>query len=102
MQKPRQKWRGFKNSTDIFEGETLGLVGESCCGKSTTGRLILRPIKPTSGEIYLEGREINDISQKELRSIRKDMQVVFQNPYSALDPKMTVEDILSEPLSIHI
>ena len=88
-------------SFDIFEGETLGLVGESGCGKSTTGRLILRLIKPTSGEIYLEGRNINDLSEKEMRKIRKDIQVVFQNPYSALDPKMTIEDILSEPLSIH-
>ena len=88
-------------SFDILEGETLGLVGESGCGKSTTGRLILRLIKPTSGDIYLEGRNINDISQKELRRIRKDIQVVFQNPYSALDPKMTIMDILSEPLSIH-
>jgi oligopeptide/dipeptide ABC transporter ATP-binding protein len=84
-------------SFDIMEGETLGLVGESGCGKSTTGRLI----EPTSGEIYLEGRDIKDISEKELRRIRKDIQVVFQNPYSALDPKMTIADILSEPLSIH-
>ncbi len=88
-------------SFDILEGETLGLVGESGCGKSTTGRLILRLIKPTSGEIFLEGRDIYDISEKELRRIRKDIQVVFQNPYSALDPRMTIEDILSEPLSIH-
>lgn len=88
-------------SFEILEGETLGLVGESGCGKSTTGRLILRLIKPTSGEIFLEGRNIYNISEKELRSIRKDIQVVFQNPYSALDPKMTIEDILSEPLSIH-
>jgi len=88
-------------SFDVLEGETLGLVGESGCGKSTTGRLILRLIKPTSGEIFLEGRNIYDISDKELRSIRKDIQVVFQNPYSALDPRMTIEDILSEPLSIH-
>lgn len=88
-------------SFDIFQGETLGLVGESGCGKSTTGRLILRLIKPTSGEIFLEGRNINNISEKELRKIKKDIQVVFQNPYSALDPKMTIEDILSEPLSIH-
>ncbi len=88
-------------SFDIFEGETLGLVGESGCGKSTTGRLILRLIKPTSGEIFLEGRNINELSEREMRKIRKDIQVVFQNPYSALDPKMTIEDILSEPLSIH-
>lgn len=88
-------------SFDISEGETLGLVGESGCGKSTVGRLILGLIKPTSGEIFLEGRNINNISKKELRKIRKDIQVVFQNSYSALDPKMTVEDILSEPLSIH-
>lgn len=88
-------------SFDVLEGETLGLVGESGCGKSTTGRLILRLIKPTSGDIFLEGKNINQISDKELRRIRKDIQVVFQNPYSALDPKMTITDILSEPLSIH-
>lgn len=88
-------------SFDILEGETFGLVGESGCGKSTTGRLILRLIKPTSGDVYLEGKNLNDITEKEMRRIRKDIQVVFQNPYSALDPKMTIEDILSEPLSIH-
>lgn len=88
-------------SFDVLEGETLGLVGESGCGKSTTGRLILKLIKPTSGDIFLDGKNINQIGDKELRKIRKDIQVVFQNPYSALDPKMTIFDILSEPLSIH-
>lgn len=88
-------------SFDILESETLGLVGESGCGKSTTGRLILRLIRPTSGEVFLNGRSIYNLSEKEFRKIRKDIQVVFQNPYSALDPKMTIEDILSEPLNIH-
>lgn len=88
-------------SFKIGEGETLGLVGESGSGKTTTGKLILRLLKPTSGSIYLEGRDISKIKDKEFRRIRKDLQVVFQNPYSALDPKMTIEDILTQPLNIH-
>ncbi|TAH64079.1 MAG: ATP-binding cassette domain-containing protein [Gottschalkiaceae bacterium] len=85
----------------IEKGETLGLVGESGSGKSTTGRLILRLLKPTDGKIYLEGRDISTISNREFRSLRKDLQIVFQNPYSALDYKMTIEDILIQPLQIH-
>lgn len=85
----------------IAKGETLGLVGESGSGKSTTGRLILRLLEPTSGKVYLEGRDINTISNKEFRKLRRDLQIVFQNPYSALDHKMTIEDILIQPLQIH-
>ncbi len=85
----------------INKGETLGLVGESGSGKSTTGRLILRLLYPSSGKIYLEGRDISTISEREFRKIRKDLQIVFQNPYSALDYKMTIEDILVQPLQIH-
>lgn len=85
----------------IEKGETLGLVGESGSGKSTTGRLILRLLEPSSGNVYLEGRDISGITNKEFRRIRKDVQIVFQNPYSALDYKMTIEDILVQPLQIH-
>ncbi|WP_346916403.1 oligopeptide/dipeptide ABC transporter ATP-binding protein [Clostridium sp.] len=85
----------------IEKGETLGLVGESGSGKSTIGRLILRLLEPTEGKIFLEGRDISTISNKEFRKLRKDLQIVFQNPYSALDYKMTIEDILIQPLQIH-
>lgn len=88
-------------SFKINKAETLGLVGESGSGKSTSGRLILRLLEPTSGKVYLDGRDISTISKKEFRSIRKDLQIVFQNPYSALDYKMTIEDILVQPLQIH-
>lgn len=85
----------------IGYGKTLGLVGESGSGKSTTGRLILRLLEPTSGTVFLEGQDISTISAREFRKKRKDLQVVFQNPYSALDYKMTIEDILIQPLQIH-
>lgn len=85
----------------IEKGETLGLVGESGSGKSTIGRLILRLLEPTEGKIYLEGKDISTISSREFRKLRKDLQIVFQNPYSSLDYKMTVEDILIQPLQIH-
>lgn len=88
-------------SFSIGEQETLGLVGESGSGKSTTGRLILRLLEPTSGKILLDGKDISTISDRDFRKLRKDLQIVFQNPYSALDYKMTVEDILMQPLQIH-
>lgn len=85
----------------INQGETLGLVGESGSGKTTTGKLILRLLKPTDGKILLEGKDISNISDRNFRKIRRDLQVVFQNPYAALDPKMTIYDILTQPLVIH-
>lgn len=85
----------------IHRGKTLGLVGESGSGKSTTGRLILRLLEPTRGRVMLEDRDISKISNREFRKLRKDLQMVFQNPYSALDYKMTIEDILIQPLHIH-
>lgn len=88
-------------SFSINEGETLGLVGESGSGKTTTGKLILNLIKPTSGDIFLEGKSLKNLNKKDMRKLRKDIQVVFQNPYAALDPKMTIRDILIEPLCIH-
>lgn len=84
----------------VEKGETLGLVGESGSGKTTTGRLILRLLEPTSGTILLEGQDIAQIQDKAFRKLRKDLQIVFQNPYSALDYKMTIEDILTQPLQI--
>ncbi|WNC14117.1 dipeptide ABC transporter ATP-binding protein [Brevibacillus brevis] len=85
----------------IYKGETLGLVGESGCGKSTTGRVILRLLEPTAGEVKYEGRNLVGMSASELRKIRKDMQMVFQDPYASLDPRLTVGDIIAEPLEIH-
>lgn len=84
----------------VNEGETLGLVGESGSGKSTTGRLMLRLLEPTSGKILLKGQDISQIKNRDFRRMRKDLQIVFQNPYSALDYKMTIEDILIQPLQI--
>lgn len=85
----------------ISKTKTLGLVGESGSGKSTTGRLLLRLISPTSGEIYLEGRDIAKIKDREFNKLRKDLQMVFQNPYSSLDNKMSIYDSLIQPLKIH-
>lgn len=86
---------------EISKGETLGLVGESGSGKSTIGRLILRLLEPTDGKVFLDGRDISTIGNREFRKLRKELQVIFQNPYAALDTKMIVQDILTQPLQIH-
>ncbi len=88
-------------SLDIYRGETLGIVGESGCGKSTLGRCILQLIRPTSGKVLFEGRDLTQLSPKALRPIRRDMQIVFQNPYSSLDPRMSIGDTIREPFIIH-
>jgi oligopeptide/dipeptide ABC transporter ATP-binding protein len=88
-------------SFTVKEGETLGLVGESGCGKSTTGRTILRLLEATAGEVIFEGKSVMDLDKKAMRAIRRDMQIIFQDPYASLNPRMTVADIVGEPLDIH-
>ncbi|OQP04511.1 dipeptide/oligopeptide/nickel ABC transporter ATP-binding protein [Geobacillus sp. 46C-IIa] len=85
----------------VYRGETLGIVGESGCGKSTTGRMLLRLIEPTDGSIMFEGKEMKDLSKAELRRLRRDMQMIFQDPFASLNPRHTVEKILEEPLIVH-
>src|SRR5918993_717055 len=88
-------------SFDILEGETFGLVGESGSGKTTTGRCLLRLIEPTSGSVMFRGEDVLAFSRRRLREARRDMQIVFQDPFSSLNPRMRVQTIVEEPLVIH-
>lgn len=97
---------GFVRAVDgvdftVKKGETLGIVGESGCGKSTTGQLILQLLDSTEGQILFEGKDLTTMKKEEIRQIRRDLQIIFQDPYASLNPRMTVENIVAEPLKVH-
>jgi len=97
---------GFLHAVDnvnlaIYRGKTLGVVGESGCGKSTLGRTVIRLIEPTEGEVLYNGKNIYDCNKKEMMELRKELQIIFQDPYSSLNPRMTVSEIIAEPLIVN-